>query len=173
MYLAAVSPRTSHFLSFIDIYGVMLSGCGDCDSSLSKAVLGLFGAVREAIMYLSPTAKCHTLHRSSFCVPFSVQQGKNMSYFPMAGRGINGIWNQKSLVKLRAIITETVLLSVFIHECPGCMSMMLQKRKTHQPNVKLEARRILKFLIIHELQWKMWQFTSCQQVLKYTAIIYV
>lgn len=88
MYLTAVSLRTSRFLSFIDIYGVVLSGRGDCDSSLSKAALGLFAAVRKAIMYLSPTAKRHTLPRSSFCVPFSVQQSKNMFYFPMAGMGI-------------------------------------------------------------------------------------
>lgn len=124
MYLAAVSLRTSCFLSFIDIYGVMLSGCGDCDSSLSKAALGLFSAVRKAIMYLSPTAKRHTLHRSSFCVPFSVQQSKNMSYFPMAGMGICGDLKPEIFGKTASHYYRNNWLSVFIHESPGCTFKM-------------------------------------------------
>lgn len=70
---AAASPRTSHFLSFIDIYGATPPGCRGRDSSLSKAPLGLFAAAHRAIMHLSPRAKCHPLRRSSFAVPFSVQ----------------------------------------------------------------------------------------------------
>lgn len=70
---AAASPRTSHFLSFIDIYGATPPGCRGRDSSLSKAPLGLFAAAHRAIMHLSPRAKCHRLRRSSFAVPFSVQ----------------------------------------------------------------------------------------------------
>lgn len=88
MYLTTVSPRTTLFLPFIDIYVAMQSGHRDCDSLLSKAALGWFAVVHKAIMYLSPAAKCHTIHCSSFCVPFSVQQSKNLSYFPMAGMGI-------------------------------------------------------------------------------------
>lgn len=113
MYLAAVSLRTSHFLSFIDIYGVMLSGRGDCDSSLSKAALGLFAAVCKAIMYLSPTAKCHTLHRSSFCDPFSVQQSKNMSYFPMSSMRKHGDLKSQIFGKAASHYYKNNWLSVF------------------------------------------------------------
>lgn len=90
MYLTAVSQRKFLFFSFIDIYCVIVSGCEDFDSSLSKATLGLFAAVHKTIMYMSPTAKCHMVHRSSFCVPFPVRQRKNMSYFPMPVRGKYG-----------------------------------------------------------------------------------
>lgn len=84
-------------LAFIDIYCMMLSCWEDGDSSLFKAALGLFAAAPKAIMYLSPTAKCHTPHRSSFCVLFSVRQRENMSYFPMAVKGKYG--DQKYLGK--------------------------------------------------------------------------
>lgn len=126
MYLTAVSLRTSHFLSFIDIYGVIPSGRGDCDSSLSKAALGLFAAVLKAIMYLSPTAKCHTLHRSSFCVPFSVQQSKKYVLLSR-GRYENkwGSENQKSLVKTASHYFRNNWLNVSAHECLGCAFKMV------------------------------------------------
>lgn len=101
-------------------YGLMLSGCGECDSSLSKAALGLFAAVHKAIMYLSPTAKCDTFHRSSFCVPFSVQQSKNMSYFPMSGRRIYGDLKSEIFGKIASHYYRNNWLGVFIHEYPGC-----------------------------------------------------
>lgn len=77
-YPAAPSLGTSHCLAFIDIYGVMLSGRGARDSSLSSAALGLFAAVHKAIMYLSPAAICHTLPRLSLCSLYNT--AKSVTY---------------------------------------------------------------------------------------------
>lgn len=156
MYLAAVSLRTSHFLSFIDIYGVMPSRCGDCDSSLSKAALGLFAAVRKAIMYLSPTAKCHTLHRSSFCVPFSVQQSKNMSYFPVAGKGIYGDLKPEIFGKTASHYYRNNQLLVFIHECPSCAFKMVcndvAKKWDKSNKCHIRGETNIEASILHELK---------------------
>lgn len=71
-----------------------------CDSSLSKAALGVFAAERKAIMYLSPAAKHHTLHRSSFFVPFSEQ--KKAKYVLL----FHGRWNISETGKPASIITK-------------------------------------------------------------------
>lgn len=92
MYLAAVSLRTSHFLSFIDIYGASLSECEDVDGSLSGAALGLFAAVRykqQCICHPLPNIAVATVHL--FVFHFLYNKAEILPTFTVAGAGYIGI----------------------------------------------------------------------------------
>lgn len=108
----AVSLRTSSFLSFIDIYGVMPSGCGSCDSSLSKAEPGLFVAAKKKKksnnVFVTHCQTTCTPPLIFFCVPFFCTT-KQICVLLSRGRWGNkrGSETQTFLVKLEAIIRET------------------------------------------------------------------
>lgn len=77
-----------------------------------------------------------------------------MSYFPMAGRGIDA--DLKSLVKLQDVITETIGLVFSFTNAQAVhlkwSHMMMQKIKTRKNKCHVGGKKHIKVSILHELQ---------------------